>query len=141
VAQVPGAVADVQLRVEQVVGLPLVAPGAVGDPLTRLRQQLHQPDRAGRRPRIRVELRLLVDHGGHELGIQVVVLRVTDDDLLVAERVAQPLVPARLGLEDVKGERREHEPEHAHCGQPHPVNSFITPATQASRSSSVPVFT
>ena len=141
VAQVPGAVADVQLRVDEVALVPAAAAGAVGDPLRGRGQELHQADCAGAGHGIGLELRLLVDHGREQVRLEVVVLGVPDDDLLVRERVAHPLVPARLRLEHVERERRDDRAEDADRGELHPVSSRITPATHSSSSSSVPVFT
>ena len=125
----------------QVLRLPVVAARAVGNPLACLRQQLHQPDRARLRDGVGVEFGLLVDHRGDELWLELVVLGVPDDDVLVTERVAKALVPGRLSLEDVDGKGRDHDPEHTQRRHPQLVSSFITPATHASRSSSVPLLT
>jgi hypothetical protein len=144
VAQVPRAVADVELGDEQVLGPPALAAGPVGDALAGLREQLHQSDRAGAGACIGVELALLVDHRGQQVGLESVVLGMALDDLLVAQRVTHPLVPARLRLEDVEGEPREGDDEHREPGEPAHASAFssaITPPTQASSSSSEPVFT
>src|SRR5262249_55732843 len=101
-----------------------------------------QADRAGARARTRLELRLLVDHRGEKSRIEVVVACVAPDDLLVAQRIPQPLPPARL--------RRLHQDDRQHhaAGEddhreeaPHVVSLPTTSATKASSSSSVPSLT
>ena len=56
-----------------------------------------------------VELALLVDDGGEQRGVEVVVVRVAEDDLAVVERVPEALVPR--GLREV--DRPERDREHA----------------------------
>src|SRR5437763_15638980 len=57
-AQVPRAVADVDLRVVDIADSEARASGEYGDPLRSRRQELHQADRAGARARVSVELAL-----------------------------------------------------------------------------------
>src|SRR5207245_3495874 len=67
-----------------------------GIALRRVGEDLHQPDRSRLRARVRLELRLLVDDGRDQCRIELVVPRMTSHDLLVVERVPEPLPPARL---------------------------------------------
>src|SRR5438034_1433312 len=85
VSQVPGAVADVDLRVVEVADAETGAAGVNGDPLRGRGQELHQPDRTRARARIGPELALLVDDSGEQGRVEVVVLGVPADDLLVPE--------------------------------------------------------
>ena len=57
-----------------------------------------------------------------------------DDELLVAKRVAQPLVPARLGLDDVEREAARTSAKTVNVPTLTAVSSSITPATHASSS-------
>ena len=121
------------------------------DPLRRVGQELHQADGPGVGARGRVELALGVDDGGEQRRREVVVPRVRADDRLVAERVADPLVPLRLGGHDPGGDtgRRRHgeqrdEPDPPHAGVEASAcasSRAITPPTQAKRSSNEPVLT
>src|SRR4029079_6523876 len=70
VMEIPGAVAHVQLRVVEIGEDELRSAGADRDALRGRGLELHQADRAGARLRIRAKLRLLVDHGGEERGIE-----------------------------------------------------------------------
>src|SRR5919202_6432032 len=104
-AEVPGAVADVDLRLVEVLDLEARAAGADGDPLRRRRLKLHQAERARVRAGARAELALLVDDRGEERRVEPIVPRVPADDLVVGERVAQPLVPGRLRAVHVREAR------------------------------------
>src|SRR4029079_346031 len=143
----PRAVADVDLRVVEVGYLELRAAGARGDSLRGLGQELHQPDRPPVRARVRLELALLVDHGGEQRGVEVVVVRVPTDDLAVVERVPEALVPRGPGEVDRAECDREHgDADHRDdqatglCAR-HAVSCASTSPTKASSSSSVPSFT
>ena len=67
------------------------------------------------------------------------------DDLLVPQRIADPLHEVRLMLDEGERNRSEHGDAYdSGYETPHDssfVSSAMTPATQASRSSSVPVLT
>jgi len=108
-AQIPGAVADVDLRVVEIRDAEGLAAGANRDPFGGDRLELHQPDRSGLRLGICAELALGVDHRGEQVWIEMVVAGMTPDDRVVAERVPQPLVPRWLGRID----DHERDPE---CG-------------------------
>src|SRR5206468_7137689 len=92
-AQVPRAVADVQLRLVEVGDLKSSAAGPGGDPERGVGEQLHEPDRSRARARVRMELRFLVDDGGKQGRIEVVVARVSADELVVPQRIAEAQVP------------------------------------------------
>jgi len=100
VLQVPRAVADVDLGVVEILRVERVTVGADSDTVSGLGGQLHQPDRAGGRLRVRVELRLLVHDGGDERGIKAVLTGVDANELRVAKRVADALVPGRARFFD-----------------------------------------
>src|SRR5439155_4905180 len=142
VAEIPGAVPDVELGVVEILDPELRPARMDGDSLGRVREELHQTDRAGGRPGVRLELRLLVDDRGQERRVEVVVARVATNDLLVGQWIPQPLPPARLGRLQ-RGERCDQRPdEHDHAEDPfHGTRSAITPATNASSSSTVPSLT
>src|SRR5207253_9141556 len=94
------------------------------------------------RARVGLELRLLVDDRRQQGGIQAVVARMAADDLLVTQRVPEPLPPARLGRLE-HGERPQ-QPTCEHQDRQnsrHAMSRAITSATNASSSSSVPSFT
>ena len=117
------------------------------------RLTISQVDSPGVRPRGRVELALRVDHGREQRGRQVVVPRVGADDRLVAKRVADPLVPLRLGRDDPRrdprGRRRgeqqgDGETLHARADASASASACscrMTSPTHAPRSSYVPVLT
>ena len=98
--EVPRAVADVDLGVAEIGNDESGAAGAERDALRRVREELHEPDRACAGLRIRIESALDVDDRGEERGVEVVVRRVRADDVLVLERVARPEVPVGLRLHD-----------------------------------------
>src|SRR5919199_333061 len=140
-AEVPGAVADVDLRLVEGVDAEARAAGADGDPLRRRRLELHQADRARARAGARPELALLVDDRREERRVEPVVPRVPADDLVVGERIAEPLVPRRLRAVDVREARGgdAEEPEERDRA-PHDSRSSTSPANR-SRSASEPSFT
>src|SRR3954464_5813605 len=150
-AQVPRAVADVDLGVVEIGDPEARAARVDRDPLGRVRQQLHQADRAGARARVRVELALLVDDAGQERrvgdggqgrGGGSVVASVAADDRAVVERVAQAHVPrgrGRVHVSESASERGADEQQRQELL--HVPSSSSTPATNASRSSSEPSFT
>src|SRR6266566_1945478 len=110
-----------------------------GDAFGSVREKLHQPDGAGTRAGVGPELRLLVDDGCEERRVEVVVARVATNDLLVGERVPQPLPPARFGRLQSRERREQRADQHHHAEDSfHGTSSAITPATNASRSASVP---
>src|SRR5262249_47150261 len=113
-----------------------------GDSLCGRRKQLHEPDRPGLRPRVGLELRLLVDDRREQRGIEVVVVRMASDDLLVVERIPDAFPPRRLRRLE-RDERDPDPPGEDDCGDdaPHPVNRAMTSATNASSPSSVPSLT
>src|SRR2546426_8728856 len=140
--EVPGAVTDVDLGVVEILDPETRATSMERDPFGGVRQELHQADRAGRRPSVGLELRLLIDDRGQERRVEVVVVRVAPHDLFVGERIPQPLPPTRLrGLQ--RGERRKQRPDEQDEaeGPFHVARSAITPARNASSSSSVPSLT
>src|SRR5262249_36064377 len=142
VAQVPRSVADVDLRVVQVVDAERGSAGVERNSLGRVRQQLHQANRAGARPRIRLELGLLVDDSSQKGRIEIVVACVTANDLLVVQRVPEPLPPPRLRRLH-HDERQQHAAGEHRSRQkaPHAVSLPTTSATKSSSSSSVPSLT
>src|SRR5207237_7754681 len=96
VAQVPGAVADVDLGVVEIL-YPELRPSRVdSDSLRRVRKQLHQSDRPRARLHVRAKLALLVDHRGQQGGVEVVVPSVAPDDRVVLERIPEANPPAGL---------------------------------------------
>ena len=145
VPQVPGAVADVDLGVVEVGDAELGAPRVDGDPLRGVGKQLHQPDRARARARVRAELALLVDHARQQRRVEPVVARVAAHDRVVVERVADPHVPPGLGRVDVceppaEGGAEQQDGEKL-LHPPSAVSSSITSPTKASSSSSEPSLT
>ncbi len=153
VREIPGAVAHVDLGVVEIRDDEAVSPGPERDPLRRLREELHQPDRARARARVGVELALRVDHAREQRGRQIVVPGMCPDDRLVAKRVADPLVPLRLGRDDPRrdprGRRRgeqqgDGETLHARADASASASACscrMTSPTHAPRSSYVPVLT
>ena len=141
-AEVPGAVADVDLRVEQIGGRELRAARPHGDPVRGHRRELHQPDRARLRLRTGVELRLLVDHRREQGRIDAVLTRMHAHVLGVAQRIAQPLEPRRARCDDVHGDGCHDQEGEQEAGTKadHDERSCITDPTNASSSSSEPVF-
>src|SRR5215204_5817730 len=99
-AEVPRAVADVDLGVVQIVGRELGAARAERDPLRRRRLKLHQADRARRGLGVGLELALLVDDRGQKRRLELVVARVRTDDRLVVEWIAEALQPGGLAVLD-----------------------------------------
>src|SRR5262249_10967276 len=144
VPEEPGAVADIELRVDQIVELELRPPGPSRDPFRRRGHQLHEPHRPGRGSRCRPELALLVDDRSKKGRIEVVIARVRADDRLVPKRVPHLLEPAlrrSLHERDDDGNRRSEDEECAEPSHPEPVSLPITPDTNRSSSASVPSFT
>src|SRR5439155_1300228 len=141
--EVPGAVANVQLRVVQVGEHELRAAGPNRDPLRGGGLQLHEPDRTGARLGIGAELRLLLDHGREECRIEVVVAGVGADDALVAQRVPEPRIPGRLrALQIDECARRDDGERDEPRDAPQDDESLSsTLAAKASRSSSEPSLT
>ncbi len=149
VPEVPRAVADVDLGIEQVARDESVPPRPCRDPLRGVGQELHQANGPCLRACGRVELALGVDDGGKQGGRQVVVPRVRLDDRLVAKRVADALVPLRLRRQDPGGDpgyrrrgQQRDQPDALHAGvDASSASSAITSPTQAWRSSNEPVLT
>src|SRR5581483_709282 len=144
VAQVPRAVADVQLGVVEVANPELRPARPRRDALRGRRQQLHQPDRARLRARVGPEAALLVDDGGEERAVEPVVARVAADDLLVAVGVPEPLVPGRLRVVHRADADRDGRGDGAQQGEPAEEryrSSSSTRSTKRSTSSSEPSFT
>src|SRR6476661_781943 len=141
-AEIPGAVADVDLGVVEILDFEPRAAGMEGNSFRRVRKELHQADRAGGRPGIGFELRLLIDDRRQKRGVEVVVARVAAHDLLVGERIPESLPPPRLRRlqRGERGEQRPDEQDEAE-GPFHVLRSVITPATNASRSASDPSLT
>src|SRR5439155_11413107 len=142
VLEVPAAVPHVDLRVVEVVDPEARAAGVEGDSLGRVRQELHQADRARLGACVRLELRLLVDDRREQRRVEVVIVRMASHDLLVAKWVPEPVPPAGpRGLEN--GERSEQPAgeQHEHEDALHAVSRAMTSATNASSSSKVPSFT
>src|SRR2546423_6076051 len=135
VPQVPGAVAHVELRLVEVVEAEARAAGADRDPLGGRGLELHQPDRARVRARARAELALLVDDRREERRVEAVVPRMAADDLLVRERVAEPLVPGRLRAVHVREAcgGGAHDPEEREDPR-HDSRSSTSPAKRSSPS-------
>ena len=98
-AEVRDAGADVVGRVERV-------PHAVLP--DRGRHQLHQPERAFRRARVRVERGFHLHHGAHQIGADALRARVLEDQVVVgvdARRRDVPRRPHRLRLGHLEGLR------------------------------------
>ena len=110
-AQVPRAVADVDLGVEQVADHETVAAGAQRDRPAGLGEELHQAEGAGRGACVGTEPALGVDHGREKRRVEVVVARVRRDDRLVAQRVAETIEPdgLRPPHRERGGRKRSHE--------------------------------
>jgi hypothetical protein len=81
----------------------------VGEELGRLRQDLHQALRAGRR-RPRVELRLRVDDGRDQRRIKMLVGSLLADDVRVLERERQ-LVDGLAEQRQRQDDRQARKPE------------------------------
>jgi hypothetical protein len=117
VAQVVGAVLDVDLGVAEVARPEGDAAGPVGDEAGGRGRDLHQPLRARGRP-ARPELRLRVDDAGDERGVEVLVLGLLADDVLVAQRqgdlphglLAQRQEQQRPHPDDDEGAGQERQP-------------------------------
>ena len=108
--------------------------------MRRLGRQLHQADRARRRLGVRPELRLLVDDGRDQRRVEPMLACVHTNELGVPERIADPLVPRRLGREHIRGcsggDRDQHDKrdQSPHVG----ASSSMTEPTNASSSSNEP---
>src|SRR5206468_1558061 len=96
------------------------------------------------RPRVGVELRLLLDHRRQQSRIQVVMGGVAADDRRVLQRIPEPRVPGRLGVLQVDERAAEDDDEGCEEGETpqRDDESFsTTPATNASSASSEPSLT
>src|SRR5919201_1714211 len=92
--------------------------------------------------RIGLELRFLVDHGREQRRIEVVVPRVAANDLLVPQRVPDPLPPRRPRRLEHRERRPDGGREQRSGQQPsHGVSCARTSATNSSSSSSDPSLT
>jgi len=112
VAEIPRAVPDVELRVQQVGDDEPLTARADRDPACGVGEELHQSDRARRRAGAGIELALGVDDGREERRIEVVVLRMAAHDRLVAQRVPHPvdqLGPLLQNPESTRGADGQHE--------------------------------
>src|SRR5436190_19357461 len=96
-ADVPGAVANVDLGGVEIGDPEPGTAGSLGDPHCRLWQQLHEADRSAVRARLSLELALLVDHRRQQRRVEPVVAGVAADDLAVVEWVPEPVVPRGPG--------------------------------------------
>jgi hypothetical protein len=133
VLEVPGAVADVDVRVAQVGDDELGAARAERDALGRVGQELHEPDRPRLGLGVRVEPALDVDDRGDEGRIEVVVPAVRAEDLLVLEWVARPQVPVGLCLDHPRPDRGHGQDEEGCQGQdPHESAPGGGPPSQVS---------
>src|SRR5262249_3627832 len=146
-AEVPGAVADVDVRVVEVRHLEARAAGPVRNRLAGYRLDLHQTHRTDLGERVRAKAALLVDHGGDEGGVQTVARRVCTDEVAVVERVLDPVdegwaLDRRLAEDDggPGGDDRDGEDDQDAAGV-HRRSSSRTWATNASSSSSEPSLT
>src|SRR4051794_2685797 len=103
VAQVPGAVGDVDLGRPEVLDGERDAARLARDHPRRRRRDLHEPLRAGARGLAVAEARLGVDHRGDERRVEILVARLLADDVLVAQRqrdLADRVMEARRGERD-----------------------------------------
>src|SRR5262249_15060075 len=87
VAEIPRAVADVDLGFAEAAAPERRPPRATCDAEGGRRQELHQPDRPRTRARVRVELALLVDDRREQGRVEMVVPRMAPDDRVVVQRV------------------------------------------------------
>ena len=146
-AQVPRAVADVDVGVVEIGDGERRPAGPLRDRLGRHRRQLHQPHRPHARERVRPESALLVDDGGHERRVEPVAGRVRAHDVAVVERILEPVDEG--GPLDRRHSEHDGRPGGDHChGQDeqqaprsHRRRSSSTRATNASSSASEPSLT
>src|SRR5215471_19175468 len=142
-AEVPRAVADVDVGVREVRDAEAAAAGVLGDALCRARRQLHQSDRPRTRAGVGIELALRFDHRGQQRGVELVLLGVDANVRRVAQRIPEPRVPRRLAPLQVD-ERAERRDDDRGDDDPAPQDrrsSSSTPATKASSSSREPSLT
>src|SRR5512133_638951 len=135
VAEVPGAIADVDLGVRQVGDAEVVAARVLGDALRRVRRELHEADGARAGAGVGVELALGLDHRREQRRVEAVVRRVTPDDRRVAERIPEPRIPRRLRLlqiEEDSDRGDDHRTRDEPASQSERRSSSNTPATKSS---------
>ena len=109
IVEQPGAIAHVDVGIAEIGLDEVVATRRPSDELARLRQDLHQADRAGARPHVRIKATLCIDDGGDESGVEIALAGVRANDVLVLERVTRTQVPVRFGVHDPCGRTRERE--------------------------------
>src|SRR5215210_329112 len=126
--EVPGAVADVELRVVEIVQPEARAAGVEGDPFRGGRLELHQADRTRRRASARLKLALLIDDGSEQLRPETVVARMRPDDRLVVQRVTKPLEPVGRFVLDVQRDSDDGRDEDSKPDEP-PTHATRAPSS------------
>src|SRR5205823_2912344 len=146
VAQIPRAVADVELGVVEIADAKPSSARVDCDSLRGVGQQLHEPDRAGIGFHAGTELALLVDHRSEQRGVEAVVAGMAANDRLVLEGVPEPHPPAGLGhvhVGEAGGGEAEYggEGSNASQGATRATRARMVSATKSSSCCRVPSFT